>query len=131
MSLVTAQNLCTFCRSITFQDLVSGFQHGLSYSAMLQSAGTCPLCLIFVYSFSKLQLPRPDVILDDYDTWKGKLLTTKYFKRKIGPLGRPFDTLEDPPDRLRWKPHSDAAGERIDRGSVDDGRSIQVFAPQR
>lgn len=110
--------------------LCSGFRHGLRYSEMLHSAKSCPVCLIFVYSFAKLQLPCADVILDNYALWIPKLLTTKYVKRMNDPWTRLHESSEDPPEYLTWLPHSDAEEGRIDRGSVNDGYAVQVFAPK-
>ena len=125
-----SEGLCTSCRSISFVDLLQGFQHDLSYPSMLRSAKSCPLCLLFVYSFCKLQLLTPDAILDRYETWISKLEISKYVKRLSNPLGSICESLEEPPEHLSWWPHSGVISGRIDRGSVNDGYAIQVFAPQ-
>ena len=131
MELDRPSSPCNTCRSITFVQLCSGFRHGLRYSEMLYSAKSCALCLIFVYSFAKLQLPCADVILDNYELWIPKLLTTQYVKRVNDPRAGLHEFSEDPPEHLTWIPHSDAQEGSIDRGSVNDGYAVQVFAPKR
>ncbi len=131
MDVELSHQLCAACGSITYEDLLRGFDHPLSYADMLESAKGCRLCRLFVFSFSKLQLSSPSMIEHDYDSWVPKLLTTQYVRRGIPLNGVSFEEMVDPPERLSWIPHSNASEFGIEYGSANNGVSIQIYAPQR
>ena len=131
MDVELVHQLCAACGSITYEDLLGGFDHPLPYADMLESAKRCRLCRLFVFSFSKLQLSSPYMIEHNYDSWVPQLLTTRYVRRGGSLNGILFEDKVDPPERLSWIPHSNASKFGIEYGSANDGGSIQVYAPQR
>ena len=130
MNRPTGHEVCSACSTISFKDLMHGFHHPWTYRKQLKSAKICPLCRLFVWSFSKLQLSDPSRVDLDYNAWIPQLYLTPYVARQARLNFGCEESMLSPPKHLSWIPHTRASETAPLLGSVNDGYSIQVDVPE-
>ncbi|KAL7658267.1 hypothetical protein ACMYSQ_004400 [Aspergillus niger] len=122
--------LCRSCKTITFDDIESGFTHPLTYEQNLINGSFCRFCKLMVYSFSKLQaLKNPYELENNYDKVASQLRVAPAISR-IAICEKPFviDLLHQPPKHLQWQPFTWEQSGKL-KGAVCDGATIQANAP--
>src|SRR4051812_7023945 len=66
--------LCSACSAITFEMLVNGFEHSLTYEHTIESGKKCKFCRLMVCSFGRLQVNANAYEVEtDYESFVPKL----------------------------------------------------------
>ena len=130
MNRPIGHEVCSACSKISFKDILHGFHHPWTYRKQLKSAKICPLCRLFIWSFSKLQLRDPSQIDLDYSAWIPQLHLTPYVDRQARLDFGCEERMLPPPKHLSWIPHTRASETAPLLGSVNDGYSLQVDIPK-
>lgn len=119
--------LCSACKTVTYEMLVRGFKHSLTYEQTVESGKTCKLCRLMICSYSRLQVYDDMYDIEkNYDHWASKLPALAAVKQTTFPFI--IQKMKPPPKNLQWTPN-DRNDRRGIKGYFSEGATVQLSAP--